>query len=119
METVAGLRQTAVGGPARAARAGLRHPLRLPVLALVALAAAACEPVVSNEGVAVRGQQGNVRAGVGPDDAALGYSGERIVAGVGTDHQAAAGVRVDGAPMVVGVGTPEDGGLFGGVGFGF
>lgn len=92
--------------------------LGLVSLALATLGACAPSgPVVSNEGV--RGRGNNVSAAAGPDDAGIAYSGERVVAGVGTDHQAAAGVYVDGSPMVVGVETQDTGGLFGGVGFSF
>jgi hypothetical protein len=98
-----------------------RARLTLPALAATVLAACATSgPVVGNEGVGARAGAGNVRAAAGPDDAAVGYSGERVVAGVGTDHRAAAGVRLDdGSPAVVGVGTPSGGGLFGGMAFGF
>ena len=94
----------------------------LPLAALAMASVAGCETsgvVVGNEGVGARTETGNVRAAVGPDDAAVAVAGERVVAGVGSD-QAAAGVRVDDrAPLVVGGGTPEGGGLFGGVGMGF
>lgn len=95
--------------------------LSLAALAMAALGACATSgAVVGNEGVGARTQTGNVRAAAGPDDAAVAYSGERVVAGVGTDHQAAVGVRVDeNAPVVAGVGTPRGGGLFGGMAFGF
>jgi hypothetical protein len=90
-------------------------------LAVASLGACATSGVVvGNEGVGARTRTGDVRAAAGPDDAAVAYAGDRVVAGVGTDHQAAAGMRVDDrSPMVVGVETQDWGGLFGGVAFGF
>lgn len=95
----------------------------VPVLALAVLVG--CGPanqsgvIVGDGGVGVRADAGDVRAQVGPDDAAIGVAGDRVVAGVGTE-QAAAGVRVDDrSPLVVGAGTTGGGGLFGGLGMGF